>query len=247
MVFLYILLAVIVVSLISVIGLLLLTFKTKTLSKITHLLVSFAAGSMIGGALLHILPEAIEEIPGLTPFLIVILGILIFFIIEKVLHWRHCHEDDCKTHNVAYLNLFGDAIHNFMDGVAIAGAFLINIPTGIATTFAIMIHEIPQELGDFGILIHSGISKLKAIGYNLLSAVSAIVGTMLTYLFASYVSEFVIYLMPIVAGGFLYMAGTDLLPELHKEKKVKTSIIQLLFMILGIVLMWVMKLVLDVA
>jgi zinc and cadmium transporter len=247
MIFLYILLAVIIVSLISIIGLVLLSLRTKTLHKITHLLVSFAAGSMIGGALLHILPESIDEIPGLTPFLLAILGILIFFMIEKVLHWRHCHEEDCKTHNIAYLNLFGDAIHNFMDGVAIAGAFIVNIPTGIATTFAIMVHEIPQELGDFGILIHSGISKAKAICYNLLSAISAIIGAMLTYLFASYIEHLVIYLMPLVAGGFLYMAGTDLLPELHKEKKIKTSIIQLIFMLIGIALMWIMKLVLDVA
>jgi len=247
MILLYILLAVICVSCISLIGLALLGFKNKTLDKITHYLVSFAAGSMIGAAFLHIMPEASEKLSGLLPYLIVILGIILFFVIEKVLHWRHCHEEHCKVHSVAYLNLFGDAVHNFMDGIAIATSFLISPELGITTTIAILIHEIPQELGDYAILIHSGLSKAKALGYNFLSAAFAILGALLTYLFANYVNGLTIYLMPIVAGGFIYMASVDLIPELHKETKIKASIIQIILMLFGIALMWIMKLALDVA
>jgi zinc and cadmium transporter len=247
MILLYILLAVICVSAVSLIGLFLLGFKTKTLDKITHYLVSFAAGSMIGAAFLHIMPEASEQLSNLLPYLIVILGIILFFVIEKVLHWRHCHEGHCKVHSVAYLNLFGDAIHNFMDGIAIATSFLISPELGLTTTIAILIHEIPQELGDYGILIHSGLSKAKALCYNFLSAIFAILGALLTYLFANYITGLTIYLMPLIAGGFIYMAAVDLIPEMHKQTKIKTSILQFLLMILGIALMWIMKLVLDVA
>jgi len=247
LIFLYILIAVICVSLVSLIGLFLLGLGKKTLHKITHYLVSFAAGSMIGAAFLHILPEASEQLNNLLPYLIVIAGIILFFVIEKILHWRHCHEDNCKVHSVAYLNLFGDAIHNFMDGIAIAAAFLISPDLGITTTIAILIHEIPQELGDYSILIHSGLSRFKALIYNLISAIFAIIGAILTYLFGNYFSSLSIYLMPLAAGGFIYMAAVDLIPELHKETKIKASLLQFFFMILGIVLMWIMKIVLDVA
>lgn len=247
MILLYILLAVISVSAISLIGLTLLGLNHKLLHKITHYIVSFAAGSMIGAAFLHILPEVSEKLNGLSPYLFVIAGILLFFIIEKVLHWRHCHDDNCKVHSVAYLNLFGDGIHNFMDGIAIASSFLINPELGLTTTIAILIHEIPQEIGDYGILIHSGISKGKALCYNFISAIFAIVGALLTYIFANQISGFTVYLMPLVAGGFIYMAGTDLIPEMHKQTKISISILQFIFMLLGIALMWIMKLILDVA
>ncbi len=246
MIFLWILLAVIFVSLLSLLGLVLISLKDKTLHSLIHLLVSFAAGSMIGSAFLHILPESVGTLSGLTPFLIVILGIVLFFVIEKVLHWRHCHDEHCKIHPVAYLNLFGDGVHNFMDGVAISAAFLISVDLGITTTIAIVMHEIPHELGNFAILISSGLTKTKALFYNFLSAIFSILGAILTYVFATYVNSIIIYIMPIIAGGFIYMAGTDIFPELHKEKRLSKSSLQFLFIILGILLMWIMKLVLNV-
>ena len=244
MIFLNILLAVIIVSVLSLVGIFFLAFKTKTLKKITLYLVSFAAGTLLGAAFLHILPESIEELPGILPFLLLLLGILIFFLIEKVFHWRHCHDSDCKAH-IGYLNLFGDAIHNFIDGIAIAGAFLINTNTGIIATLGILLHEIPQELGDFGILIHSGFTKTKALLYNFYSAIFAILGAILTYLLANYVYNFTIYLMPVVAGGFIYLAGSDLIPEIHKERDVTKSIFNFLIMILGIFLVFIASIILH--
>lgn len=242
----YILVAVFIVSLISLVGIVLLGLKDKKLKKITGLLVSFSAGTMLGGAFLHLLPEAVEAKTGLSPFLLVLGGILLFFIIEKILCWRHCHDGECEVHAVAHLNLIGDGVHNFMDGVAIAAAFLLNVPTGIATTVAIAVHEIPQEIGDFALLIHSGLTKKKAILYNFLGALCAVVGAVATYVFAT-TPESVLFLMPIAAGGFIYMAGTDIMPQLHKEKKGSESIMQLSLLLAGVGLMWIMKLYLEVA
>jgi zinc and cadmium transporter len=244
--FLYILGAVIIVSLISLVGIGLLGLKEKKLKKITGLLVSFSAGTMLGGAFLHLLPEAVEAGGGLSPFLLVLAGILLFFIIEKFFLWRHCHDGECEVHAVAHLNLIGDFVHNFMDGVTIGAAFLLNMPTGIATTVAIAVHEIPQEIGDFALLIHSGLTKKKAILYNFLSALGALIGAMATYLFAT-TPESILFLMPIAAGGFIYMAGTDIMPQLHKERKGGESIAQLGLLLAGVGLMWVMKIYLEVA
>ncbi len=245
MTFLYILAAVLIVSLISLVGIVLLGFKENKLRKITGLLVSFAAGTMLGGAFLHLLPEAAEAGVGLNPFLLVLGGIMLFFMIEKFLLWRHCHDGECEVHAVAHLNLIGDFVHNFMDGVAIAAAFILNVPTGIATTIAIAVHEIPQEIGDFALLLHSGFTKKKAILYNFISALGALVGAVATYLFAT-TPESVLFLMPIAAGGFIYMAGTDIMPQLHKERKGGESLIQLSLLLLGIGLMWVLKIYMDV-
>jgi len=246
MILLYIIAAVLAVSLISLVGIAFIGINEKKLKKITHLLVSFSAGTMLGGAFLHILPEAMGEGSELTPFILVIVGIMLFFIIEKFLHWRHCHEEKCEVHAVAYLNLVGDAVHNFMDGITIAIAFIVSIPVGIATTIAILTHEIPQEIGDFGLLIHSGFTRKKALMYNLLSALAALIGAVLTYAFATYTQNIGIWLMPIAAGGFIYMAGTDLMPELHKEKNVRGSMAQFILMAAGIVLMWILKIYLEV-
>ncbi len=246
MIFLYILAAVIIVSLISLSGIWILGFKEKQFRRITGLLVSFSAGTMLGGAFLHLLPEAVEVSEGLEPFLLFLTGIVLFFIIEKFLSWRHCHDGHCEIHAVAHLNIIGDFVHNFTDGIAIAAAFILSIPTGIATTVAIAVHEIPQEMGDFALLLHSGLTKSKAILYNFISALGAVAGAVATYLFAT-TPESVLFLMPIAAGGFAYMAGTDIMPQLHKEKKGSDSVIQLGLLLVGIGLMWVMKLYLEVA
>lgn len=244
MILLYIILAVLLVSLISLIGLFVIGIKEKKLKEITHYLVSFAVGTMLGGAFIHILPEAVETSENV--FLLVVFGILLFFVIEKYFHWRHCHEVNCEVHATAYLNIIGDGIHNFMDGVTIAASFLAGIPVGIAATIAIMIHEIPQELGDYAILIHSGMERKKALMYNFFSALAAVAGAVLTFLFASQIQNLDQILLPIVAGGFIYMAGTDLMPELHKEKKAGNSLLQFLLMILGLVVMWALKIYFEV-
>ena len=259
MVFWYILISVIAVSLISLIGIAVLGLKEKLMGKIISLLVSYATGEMLGSAFLHLLPEAVEEAEGgaaaggiLPIFLYVLLGIIIFFIIEKFVHWRHCHEsgdaekDGCKIHPTAYLNIVGDAVHNFMDGIVIATGFSAGIGTGIASTIAIVIHEIPQEIGDYGVLIHSGMDKKKALLYNLGSALFAVLGAILAYYFINSISAFGTMLIPIAAGGFIYIASADLIPTLHKETSLNRTIAQFVMMILGIVIMYWLKITFEV-
>lgn len=250
MVFLSILVAVIAVSLLSLIGVFFLGVNEKKLKSISPLLVSLAVGTMLGGAFFHILPEMSEgPLGSMYSYILVVAGILFFFVIEKYLHWRHCHEEegDCKVHPVAYLSMVGDGVHNFMDGVSIAAAFLIGPPIGIATTIAIMVHEIPQEIGDYMVLIHSGLGRKKALIYNLIVGLVAVAGAVITYLLAGITTNLSAYVMPLVAGGFIYMAGTDLIPELHKERKGKRSAFQLLFIVIGLGIMLALKVILDVA
>ncbi len=226
-------LATLIVSLLSFIGLLVLAFKEKVLEKLTLFLVALSAGVLIGSAFLHLLPESIET--NNQAFPLVITGFLAFFLIEKILHWRHCHEGKCKVHTFAYMNLIGDFFHNFLDGLIIASSFLINSSLGLTTTIAIAIHEIPQELGDFGVLIYSGMKKGKALFLNFLVALTAVLGGVVGYFLTSGVSN---YITPIAAGGFIYIAASDLIPELKSKKNLLAFII----FILGIVLMWLLKL-----
>jgi zinc and cadmium transporter len=232
----YILLSILIVSLISLIGILVLKIKKHLL-----LLVSFAAGALLGDVFLHLLPEINYTIK--TAFYI-LTGILIFFIIEKVLHWHHCHDQDCSIHNkpLATMNLIGDSFHNFLDGILIAGSYLVNIPLGIATTIAVLFHEIPQEIGDFGILIHSGFSKMKAILFNFLTSLSAFLGAILVILIGPLIDNFTSFIIPITAGGFLYIASSDLIPELHKETSKSTIILHSFGIILGIFVMFLLTL-----
>lgn len=239
-----IIIAVLAVSVISLVGLVFLGLKQRQLKEITHLLVSFSVGALLGGAFLHLLPESIDP-ENLYTLLFVIVGILLFFVMEKYFHWRHCHDGVCTVHAVAYLNLLGDGVHNFMDGVAIAAAFIVSIPTGIAATVAIAIHEIPQEIGDYGVLIHSGMSRRKALLYNFISALGALAGAIIAYYFAGWARDAVLLIMPTAAGGFIYMACTDLMPELHKERQARNSILEFTMIVLGVALMWIMKVYFD--
>jgi zinc and cadmium transporter len=236
----WIILSTFVISLISLIGVTALSFKHKTLKKILLLFVSLAAGALIGDAFLHLIPESIETLSVEDTFFGVLIGFVLFLIIEKGLHWRHCHDADCTVHNFAYMSLFGETVHNFIDGLLIAASFLINIPTGIATTMAVALHEIPQELGDFGVLLHGGFSKLKALLYNFLSGLAAILGGILGFILHNSSEAFVNFLVPIAAGGFIYIAATDLLPETHKETHRGKSLLNLIFFILGILLMYLL-------
>jgi len=242
----YIILATIVVSLLSFIGIVTLSLKEKKLNKILLFLIGLSAGTLMGGAFLHLLPEATEENTGLDVFILVLVGFITFFIIEKVLHWRHCHKGECDVHTFTYMNLIGDSIHNFIDGLIIAASFITSVPLGITTTIAISTHEIPQEIGDFGVLIYGGFSKKKALLLNFLIALTAVLGGLTGYLISNLIDNMVLYILPFAAGGFIYIAATDLIPEIKKELNMKKYMATLLVFILGILIMWITKIVFQV-
>lgn len=236
---LWILTSVIIVSLISFVGVFFLALKEKILNKILLWLVALSVGALLGGAFLHLLPESVEQTKTGYIGILFLAGIIIFFIMEKFLHWRHCHSGKCNVHPFAYTILFGDGLHNFIDGIIIAAAYLTNLNLGIATTLAIIIHEIPQEIGDFGVLIYGGFKKGKALLYNFLSALIAVVGALVAYFMHNSLNT--TFLLPIAAGGFIYIAMTDLIPELHKKSKLQESIMQFIFIVIGLALMWLLK------
>lgn len=239
---LYALIASFTVSLISLIGVLALLMRDDLLKKAIIFLVAFAAGGLIGGAFLDIIPEAMEYMKDVTQlFLYVVTGYLLFFILEKYLHWRHCHTPECKVHQFTYLNIVGDIVHNFSDGLIIGAVFLVDIKVGIASTLAIIFHEIPNELGNFTVLVYGGFSKLKALLFNFLSALFAIAGTLVGYYFADKIPGFSTILLPLAAGGFIYIASCDLIPELHKEESGKRSALIMVTFTFGIFLMYLLK------
>ena len=240
--FLWAISASITVSIISLIGIFSLLLSERLLKQILILLVGFGAGGLIGGAFLHLLPEAMEHTGDFTrPFVYVILGFIFFFILEKYLYWRHCHKDKCEVHTFAYLNLIGDGIHNFIDGLIIGASFMADLRVGLAATSAIILHEVPQELGDFGILVYGGFSRTKALFYNLLSASTAIIGTIAGYYFSGQIEGFSNVLLSFAAGGFIYIASCDLIPELHKQPNLKSAASSMLLFILGIAMMFCLK------
>lgn len=238
-VWLYSLVSVFLISLIAIIGLVTFAVDSDKLRKILIYLISFSAGALFGDAFIHLLPELIKSGFTLSASLSIILGILLFFSLEKCVHWRHCHMPTTKTHvhPFAYMNLFGDALHNFIDGLIISASYIVSIPTGIATTIAVMLHEIPQEIGDFGVLIYAGFSKKKAIFMNFITALTAVLGVVFALLLTNFISGIEKYFIGIAIGGFLYIAGSDLIPELHKETKVSISLWQIFTFILGVVVM----------
>jgi len=240
-----IILASLAISLCVWVAVLFLYFKKETLHKITLFLVSLSAGALMGGAFLHLLPEAAQEIETSKLYLIVLAAFIFFFFMEKLLFWRHCHKENCPIHTFGYMNLVGDSLHNFIDGLVIAGAFLVDIKLGIATTIAIAIHEIPQEIGDFGVLIHAGFNKKRALVVNYLVALTVVLGGVVGYFISFSLNNIVPYLLPFAAGGFIYIAASDLMPELRKETNLKRSISSFAVFILGIALMLLVKLIND--
>ena len=231
--------SIILVSLISLIGVLTLWMADKRLRSIFIYLVSFAAGGLLGDVFLHLIPEMAES-GGIhaSISITIIFGILTSFVVERFLQWRHCHIPTSKDHphSFAYMNLFGDAVHNFIDGMIIGGSYLASIPLGIATTIAVIFHEIPQELGDFSVLVYGGFSKKKALMYNFATALTAIVGVAIAFTVGSLIEGFVPLLIPFAAGNFIYIAGSDLIPELRKDKpEIKKSTLQVTFLILGVI------------
>jgi len=234
----YSLVAVTIISLVSLIGILFLNIKPKKLKKILIYLISFSAGALFADAFLHLIPEASEHFSSEIFYIFVLLGILIFLFLEKVILWNHCHMPITKdhVHSFAYMNLIGDLFHNFLDGLIVVASFMISNTLGIATSLAVLFHEIPQEIGDFGILVHGGFKPKKAILVNLLVALSSVLGVFLGFFLFSFIMKLKNIILLIAAGGFIYIAGSDLIPELHKQNKIKNSFAQILFFILGILI-----------
>ncbi len=239
----YIVLTTFVIALIAFVGVFTLAMKEHLLNKILLVLVSLSAGALMGGAFLHLLPEAVESSEGGDILGFVLVGFILFFIIEKVLHWRHCHKGKCDVHTFQYMNLIGDSVHNFIDGLIIAASFIVSIPLGITTTVAIAAHEIPQEIGDFGVLIYGGFEKKKAILLNFAVALTVVIGGIVGYFISKSIEQVVVFLIPFAAGGFIYIAATDLIPEIKKELNIKKSMATMLVFICGILIMWLIKIV----
>lgn len=238
-VYAYSLLSVLAVSLISFVGLFTLSLNERLLRKYILVLVALAVGALLGDAFIHLIPESFELAEN-GPFVsgLIIGGILLFFLIEKVLHWHHHYahggETDSGIHPTGKLVIFSDGIHNMLDGLIIGASYMVSIEVGIASTVAIILHEIPQEIGDFGVLIHSGYSRARALWYNFLSALSAFVGVAIALFGVGTSKSLETWILPIAAGGFIYIAMGDLIPELQKEKSPWNSFLQLAAVLAGI-------------
>ncbi len=244
-VWLYAIGSVLLISLMSLVGVFTLSIKPKTLDRILIYMISFSAGALIGDSFVHLLPEIAEEHGfGIDISIMIMVGIAFSFIVEKIIHWRHCHHTTTHDHPhpFAWMNLFGDGVHNFIDGLIVGAAYMISIPVGIATTIAVILHEIPQEIGDFGVLLHGGFSKFKALMLNFATALLSLLGTIIALFLDHYVENLTTYLIPFAAGSFIYIASADLIPELHKEVAVKKSLLQFFFFVLGIAIMFLLLL-----
>jgi zinc and cadmium transporter len=220
-----------------------LTFPDKIQNKLIPFMVSYATGTLLGSAFLGLIPEAMERLSPAKVSGTVLGGIILFFILEKLVIWRHCHHDECidDHHTSGGLILIGDAFHNFVDGVIISVAFITSIPLGIATAFSVISHEIPQEVGDFVILLKNKYSRKKAFGLNIISGLTAVVGALLGYFFIGGMKSIIPYIMALSASSFIYIAIGDLIPELHKHSKIKAGMIQLSLMLLGILTIFLLS------
>lgn len=238
--YIYAFLSVFIVSLVSLVGVFALSLKEELLRKYIFIFISLAVGSLLGDAFMHLIPEAMESsLPPTLTSTLIIFGIILSFTLEKFLHWHHHGEDENSLHvsPVGNLILFSDGVHNLLDGVMIGVSFMISIPVGIATTIAVILHEIPQEVGDFTVLLHSGYSKKSALWFNFLSALCSVVGVAIAFVLGQAVEGFALWVLPITAGGFIYIAVADLIPELHKTKEVKYSIFQIIAFVAGVLAM----------
>ena len=239
----YTILSVIIVSLIAVVAAIPLLIKKKISQKTLLILLSLSVGTLFGSVFIHFIPEAVSHGYTLGLAFYFLLGIFVFFILEKLIHWRHSckrnQEDLGHSHayHLAPINLIGDAVHNLLDGMVIAGSYIVSIPLGIAATISVIFHEVPQEIADFGILLYSGMSKIKALFYNFLSAATAILGAVIGLILAGKTAGFTHFIIPFAAGNFIYIAGSNLVPELHKHCKLKDTILHVIAIICGIAIM----------
>lgn len=243
MVLVQIVIATFVISLVAFVGILTLLLKEEWLNKILLVLVALSSGALLGGAFLHLIPESVTELgANITVFLVIILGFCLFFILEQFLHWRHQHRKEFTAKPFTYLILVSDSVHNFVDGLVIAASFLAGFSMGIATTLAVALHEVPQELGDFGALIYGGFSKFRAITFNYISALTAIAGGIIGYFTSSIVSNnIIVYLLPFAAGNFIYIAAADLIPEIKHAVSFRRSLVHFCVFIIGIGVMLLVK------
>lgn len=226
----------------SFVGVLTLALSQKFLSKILMSLVSLSAGTMLAASLLHLLPESVETLGSVLPFQLALFSFIGFFLLERFLHWRHCHhKDHLEKHTMGTMNLIADALHNFLDGVLIAASFATGSSLGIVATLAIAMHEIPQEIGDFGVLLHSGFSRRKALIANVLVSLTAILGGVLGYFASHLMVGFANILVPVAAGGFIYISATDLIPELKNETSTKRTLSMVATFLFGVLIMYLVK------
>lgn len=239
------LLCVIGVSLLSLLGITFFLFNAEFIRKSLLYFVSFSTGGLLGDVFIHMLPEMSKQTSSFTTdLMIVLVGILFSFVVEKLIHWRHCHllpndkEEREHHHSVGVMSLMGESMHNFIDGIVIGASFLTSIPLGVTTTLAIAFHEIPHEIGNFAVLLHSGFAQKRALLFNLLSACVAIIGTLLVIVTSISSSAVDAFMLPFAAGNLLYIAGSDLIPELHRETRLAQGVGQLFCIIAGIGVMY---------
>jgi zinc and cadmium transporter len=218
-----------------------LLFKDSARAKLVPWLVSYAVGALLGVSMLALLPEALEQLPSSHVFATLLAGILLFFVLEKLVLWRHCHTHDCEVHDGSVLPvLVGDAFHNFVDGAVIATAVMTSVPLGVSTALAITAHEIPQEVGDFAILLHAGYSRKKALLLNVLSALSSALGAIVAWLTFDWMPQLQAYFLALAAASFLYVAMADLIPGLHRGRTDASSMRQILLIGAGVLTMLIL-------
>ena len=233
------------ISLLAWLGSLTLFLKDELLDRLLLVLVALAAGGLIGGAFLHLLPRAIREYGSadtLPLFVYLIVGFCLFYVLEQFIHWHHHHSATHDREPVSYLVLISDTIHNFIDGLVVAGAFLVGTEVGLVTAAAIALHEIPQEIGDFGVLVYGGFDRVQALVLNYLTQSTVILGGIAGYYFAGFVEGIPVFLLPFAAGNFIYIASSDLIPEIKDEAEVRRAALYFVVFLTGIVLMLGIKL-----
>lgn len=236
------------VSVLSLIGILALSLKERTLHGILLVLVAFSAGTILGAVYFDLLPEAVELVEESVVFVYITLGFVLFFFLERFVYWYHGHghqadiavetADRAATRFFAYLNIVGDGMHNFIDGMIIASSFVVGFPLGLATTIAVIFHELPQEMGDYGILIYAGFKRRRALLFNFVVALAVVLGGIFAVLFLEAVEALAGLLIAFSAGGFIYLGASELIPEIQEEKSFKKSVVQFIAFVLGLVLIW---------
>lgn len=234
----WIILTTFLLSIVSLAGAVVLAFREKTLHKIVGFLVDLSIGVLLAVAFFDLIPETIEKFGADNIFLYVLSGFFLFFLIEKILHWRHCHEEHCPVHAFAYMNLLGEAVHNFTDGLIIGASFVIDFNLGMATVLAVVLHEIPHEIGNFGVLVYAGFQKAKALWFNFLIGLTAVLGGIIGYYLSHSVGVTAKFLLPFAAGGFIYIAASDLIPEGKKHTSAWRSLLSFVFALLGVALIY---------
>lgn len=245
---LYTFFATFLISLLSLIGIFSLSLSESTLHRILNFLIAYSAGTIFGAALFDLMPEAVELVDERLVFPIIAFGYVFFLFMERGLYWYHGHghkhefptseremNHNDMTKGFAYLNVFGDFLHNFIDGMIIAASFVNGVTVGVAASIAVAFHELPQEMGDYGILVYAGFERRKALLYNFAAALSIVAGGLFGSFFISYVAELSSWMIAFSAGAFLFLSASELIPEIHDDRDWKKSLIQIIFLLLGMI------------